>query len=294
VSEPSLLVFARLANGNVAPVRILAGQATKLSRTMHGIAYDAVHDEIVLPVYLAGAVLVFRGAAGGQEAPVRIIQGPRTQLLRPETVTLDETNNEIVVGDTARHSLSVFSRDATGDISPLRMIEGPHTKLHQVHGVAVDSVHDLLVVSNINPRGVTGLLIFHRTDSGDVAPRAVIAGPHTGIIRIREVQVYPERGLIFAAVKNNKDSYNVHSRAPSPWDPNHVGFIGVWRITDDGDIPPYAIIKGPASGLVWPAGVALNPKEGEIYAIDSVRNDLVTFLVPELFRNVASAETNPR
>jgi len=34
-------VFARLANGNVAPKRVIEGQATNLSRTMHGIAYDA-------------------------------------------------------------------------------------------------------------------------------------------------------------------------------------------------------------------------------------------------------------
>ncbi len=30
---------------------------------MHGIAYDVVHDEIIVPVHLAGAVLIFRGAA---------------------------------------------------------------------------------------------------------------------------------------------------------------------------------------------------------------------------------------
>ena len=277
------MVFARLANGNVAPVRVIEGQPTKLSRTMHGIAYDAVHDEIVVPVYLAGAVLTFRGNANGDEPPIRVIQGPHTRILRPETVNLDATHGEIVVGDSAGQSVLTFARDANGDVSPLREIAGPNTKLHQIHGVAVDPVHNLIVVSNINPHGITGLLIFNRTDTGDVAPRAIIAGPRTGIIRVREVQVDPAQGLIFAAVKNNPDMYQLNSPSPSPWDPNHVGFIGVWRITDNGDVPPDRIIKGPASGLVWPAGVAINPKDKEIYAIDSVRNGLVTFSVPEFF-----------
>ena len=34
---------------------------------MHGLAYDELHDEIVVPVALAGAVLVFRGDATGDE-----------------------------------------------------------------------------------------------------------------------------------------------------------------------------------------------------------------------------------
>ena len=47
---PRLSVFARLANGHIAPDRVLEGQNTLLSRTMHGVAYDEKNDEIILPV----------------------------------------------------------------------------------------------------------------------------------------------------------------------------------------------------------------------------------------------------
>ena len=70
---PRISAFARLANGNVAPDRIIEGQDTNLSRTMHGLAYDAIHDEIIVPVALSGAVLVFRGGATGDEPPLRVI-----------------------------------------------------------------------------------------------------------------------------------------------------------------------------------------------------------------------------
>lgn len=276
-------MFARLANGNAGPVRVIEGQGTMLSRTMHGIAYDSVHDEMIVPVHLAGAVLAFRGSAKGEEAPIRVIQGPQTGILRPETVAVDVPHNEIIVGEDGGKDILVFSRGATGDVAPLRVIRGPKTGLDEVRGVAVDPGRNLIVVSSRSHKNPTGVFIFNRTDEGDVAPRAIIAGPKTGIVRIRQVDVDPQQGKIFVAVKNNKESYQFDSQSPSPWNPDEPGFIGVWDITDNGDVPPKAVIEGRASGLIWPAGVALNPEHGEVYTIDSVRNGMFTYSVPEMF-----------
>ena len=33
-----------------------------------------------------------------------------------------------------------------------------------------------------------------------------------------------------------------------------------------------------------PTGLALNPKDGEIYVTDSIRNGLFTYLVPDLLK----------
>src|ERR1700758_2435481 len=216
---------------------------------MHGIAADAVHDESIVPVHLAGAVLVFRAGASGEEAPIRIIQGPHTRILRPETVNVDVKNNEIVVGEDVGQDVMFFPRDANGDVAPLRTIRGPKTGLDEVRGVSVDPVHNLLVVASRSGKGTTGVYIFNRTDDGNVAPRAVIAGPRSGILRVRQVDVDPERGKIYVAVKNNLESYKFDAVAPSPWNPEKPGFIGVWNIDDNGDVPPRGIIKGPASGI---------------------------------------------
>lgn len=260
---------------------------------MHGIAYDPVHDEIVVPVALAGAVLVFRGGASGAEPPLRVIQGPTTRIMRPDTVNVDIEHGEIIVGDPGGSSVLVFRREANGDVAPLRVIQGPKTKLTAVYGIAVDPVRNLMVVANrSHVDHSSSILIFNRTDNGNVAPRALIAGPKTGILRIRQVEVDSERGKIFVAVKNNVDSYQPDAAMPSPWRADRPGFIGVWDITDNGDVPPRAIIKGPASGLIWPAGVALNPKDGEVFAIDSVGNGLTTYWVPEFFEKRNEALSN--
>src|SRR5262249_48879774 len=169
-----------MADGLVKPVRIISGQGSRLSRTMHGIVYDSQHDEIVVPVALAGGVLTFRGAANGEEAPIRIIQGPRTQIMRPDTVNQDLKNDEIVVGDPGGKSVLVFRRTASGDVAPLRILQGPKTKLDSPYGIAVDPVHNLLIVgSHSYVTNTSSILIFNRTDQGNVAPRAIIAGAKT-------------------------------------------------------------------------------------------------------------------
>ena len=100
--HPQIAAFARLAGENTPPVRALEGQATLISRTMHGFMYDGAHDEIVVMSPLAQAILMFRGAASGEEPPIRVIQGPHTQIQGTAyganaIVTMDPVNNEIYV-----------------------------------------------------------------------------------------------------------------------------------------------------------------------------------------------------
>ena len=269
---------------------------------MHGLAYDATHDEVVVPVALGAAVLTFRGGATGSEAPVRTIQGPKTHLVRPHTLTVDEKNDEIIVADTSSRSLLVFSRDADGDTPPKRIIAGPKTGLLFIVGVAVDPVHDRIVAASASSvrGGKTGLFIFGRTDNGDIAPVGLIAGPHTGIVRPWQLAVDPALGRVFVAAINNENHppYALEmprkdlppdADLPSPWKTGAPGFVGMWNISDTGDIPPRGIIEGPDSYLVHPAGVAINPSTGEVFVTDGVRNGLFTFLAPGFFSQETGA-----
>jgi len=65
----------------------------------------------------------------------------------------------------------------------------------------------------------------------------------------------------------------------------------MWDISDNGDVPPRGIIKGPDSYLVHPAGVAINPKSGEVFVTDGVRNGMFTFLAPSFFSKEAKTDT---
>ena len=276
-----------MANGNVSPERIISGQASRLGRTVHGLAYDPAHDEIVVPNPLADAILVFRAGANGAEPPLRVIQGPCTKLVLPHVVSLDLEHHEILVASLTGKTITVYPWNANGNVAPLRMLKGPKTKLGHVVGLGVDTASDLMAVANSEE-----ILIFNRTDNGDVAPRSVIGGPNTGI-GDEPWQMQIHQGKIFLAASNHlhqnlyagvtlKEGY---TKVPAdPWNNPNLGFIGVWNITDNGDVAPRAIVKGPFSGLLHPVGLALSPQSGEIYVSDSVRNGVFTFLTPEFFK----------
>jgi hypothetical protein len=261
-----------LAKENAVPARLLAGQKTLLSRTMHDIRYDAVHDEMLVTNPFASAILVFRGSARGEEGPVRVIQGPKTTIEAPDRLEVDPVNNEILVPEGNR--LLVFSRTANGDVAPIRVLEGPDTGLVNAESVVVDPVRNLIVVGTQDRRAEAGggaLLIFNRTDKGNARPRAMIRGPRTGIIRINQMTVYPARGWIIASMPGRGDQR----------DPEGV-FVGVWSIDDNGDVAPRWKV-GPENGLRKPRGVAINPVNKELIVADMGLNSVLTYHFPEIF-----------
>ena len=52
MAHPQVAAFARLAEENSTPTRLLAGQKTLMARTMHDIRYDEVNDELLVTLYL--------------------------------------------------------------------------------------------------------------------------------------------------------------------------------------------------------------------------------------------------
>ncbi|MCH8266733.1 MAG: hypothetical protein IH846_04395, partial [Acidobacteria bacterium] len=48
MAHPQIAAFARLAEENSTPTRLLAGQKTLMARTMHDIRYDEVNDELLV------------------------------------------------------------------------------------------------------------------------------------------------------------------------------------------------------------------------------------------------------
>jgi hypothetical protein len=283
VNTPQIAAFARLAKENTVPVRALEGQKTMISRTMHSLAYDSVHDEIVVNSPLAQAILFFRGGANGEEAPLRVIQGPHTQIQGTDydgndKMTFDEVHGEIII-PVAGNKVLVFSREANGDAAPVRVVAGPDTQIRgSVRGhalVGVDPINNLLIVGSTGGqgggrdgdgeggRGRGALLIFDRTANGNTKPKAVIQGPNTGFGGVGQIQTYPQKGWIIAGATG--------------------GGIGAWSIHDSGDAPPRWKIPVRQITGVAPSGVALDPSHKEVIIASGARNVLLTFSWPEIF-----------
>ncbi len=273
MAHPQIAAFARLADGGAEPVRRIEGQKTNLSRTMHSINYNAIHDEVVVSVQFAQAIATFRGAADGEEAPLRLLQGPSTKMRRPDQVAVDPIHDELIVAEGDK--ILAFPREANGDAAPIRVIEGPDTQLRPREGgrgqsnsgvasppLAVDPSNNVIVV-------VVGdsVITYNRTDSGNVKPRTVISGPNTGIKGSRGVTVDPVRGWILAFI-GYRDAQGAS--------------IGVWHNTDTGDVPPRFRIEAGGKMRV-PRGVAIDPRNNAVIASDKETNAILTFHVPEIF-----------
>ena len=137
MAHPQIAVFARLADGNETRIRAIEGQSTLLGRTMHAIAYDPIHDEILVPQQFGQGILVFRGSASGEEPPIRVIRGPKTQLIALDRLAVDPVNDEIFVPEGEK--VLVFPRDANGDVAPKRVLTGPATRIGAARSVAIDT-----------------------------------------------------------------------------------------------------------------------------------------------------------
>jgi hypothetical protein len=264
--HPQIAVFARMANGNARPVRQIHGQSTLLSRTVHAIAYDEIHDEIVVPNQFAQAILSFRGGANGEERPLRVINGADTQLEAPDRLGIDPANNDIYVPESDR--LLVYPREGQGNVAPVRILE---TDGGMGGAVAVDSLHNLIVTSE------NSIKIFDRKGNGKVAPLRVIGGPKSRpmIDGGKNIALNPAKGWIVLA--------NQGENSHPPIDYSEGSFIGVWSIYDNGDVAPRWTIGGPGGALRQARGVALDFRNRSVIVSDKFLNAALTYHFPEIF-----------
>jgi hypothetical protein len=272
VAHPQIAVFARLADGGAERLRAIEGQATLLGRTMHAIAYDAIHDEIVVPQQFGQAILTYAGDAAGEAKPKRVIIGSKTQLSRPDRVGIDAVNNEILVPEDDK--ILVFPREGVGNVAPARVLGGPEAGILATDAVAVDAKRNLMIVAGSYQDGddrTNALMIFDRTASGGTKPRRVI----TGVPDNRNIAVDSEGGWIFVTLPGT---------IAHPY-----GYVGVWSIDDNGPVPPRYRIGGPDGSLRMPRGVVLDRKNQSVIVSDKKLNAILTFRIPEIFK--AGAES---
>ncbi len=265
-------MFARLADGNAKRLRAIEGQETLLGRTMHGIEYDAIHDEVMVPQQFGQSILVFRGGAGGEEKPLRVIQGRKTQLISPDRLAIDAVHSEIYVPEGEK--VLVFPRDASGDTAPVRVLTGPDTGIGSARAVAVDNLRDLLVVASSPPgkKQVYQISMFDRRASGNTKPKRVI----TGLTGYGNMTLYAPRGLIFMVLPPRIGTGFTKTT-------DDIGYVGVYSVDDEGPARPRYTIGGPSGVLVEPRGVVLDPKNKSVIVSDKQLNAILTFEAPMIF-----------
>ena len=139
-----LVTYARTADGDVPPMRAIAGGSTTFGGYTNYLAFDPAADELYADALSGGGYAVFPRSADGDVAPTRSVSGIETNISVVKGIAYDATNSRVVVisfdehDETLPPSLNAFARDADGDVVPEITIAGPSTGLVFPSAIAFD------------------------------------------------------------------------------------------------------------------------------------------------------------
>jgi hypothetical protein len=270
VARPRISALSTAGDRKTLPNRIIEGRNTLLNRTVNAIAYDEIHDEIVVQSNTGQAVVTYRGNAVGDEAPIRIIQGPKTLVHNPRSLFIDPVHDEIFVFNTGTdEAVLVFDRMAQGDVAPKRILNSAEA----VGGVGtVDPISNLIFLGSRSG----GVLVYDRTGEGTAPPlRTIGGGPVSGLMQPGRIVVHAPTKSLVATIWPGQITRD------STGDPVSQAYVGVWNEDDNGDVAPqWTIAKGD---LYAPGGLTLDPNRKTVVVSDTYMNSVMTFSFPELY-----------
>ena len=152
--DQTILTFDRLANGNVAPKRVLGGNDTQLSlgeqNTGGGnvpcIRVDPIHNLLLVPVSGrrgGGQVLVFDRTASGNTPPKAVIKGPvgmgnQFEVYAPKMRLVTHTRGYIEIWKIPQQGEST---------EPPVRIPAPLGRQSNDIGIVLDPIHKEVIIA---------------------------------------------------------------------------------------------------------------------------------------------------
>lgn len=242
-------VFAAGAQGNVAPLRTIAGSATEL-HAPGALSVDSVGNIYALDQYYAGsgcfdpthgcwAVNVYPTGADGDVAPVRSIRGPATKLYYAYGLVADGAGNVYVAnGYPINCCVTIYAAGSKGNVKPTRTIQGSRTGLYVPVGIALDA-HGNIYVLNAEGSPTRSVTVYAAGAKGNAKPIREIVGQNTGLYA----------APVGIAVDGGDRLYVLQSGTSNS--------ISVFAPGANGDVAPIRVIAGSQTGMINPWSIAV-------------------------------------
>jgi hypothetical protein len=280
----SIEVYAADAVGDASPIRTIEGLDTRMFLP----TALAVADDGTLYVANAytwnddqGSVRTYSADADGAAPAQRTLVGSDTRLIAPSALALGRGDTVYVLGMSrllfGKNRVTVFTPDADGEHAPIRVLEGDSVVLAQASGIAVDAKGQLFVakgkdVSDLNAYGPDrgSVMVYRPGADGNTGPTRTIEGSYT--------RLNAPLGLARDRLGN---IYVANRSGAGP------GSITVYEPEAEEDVRPIRMIAGPATGLKWPVGVALDAHD-TLYVVNAFT---VTVYAPGASGNAAPVRT---
>jgi hypothetical protein len=142
IKEGGILVFDRLANGDVAPKRALIG-------VRGSVAVDPVHNLLV--VNSGASMQIFDRTASGYAKPKAVIQGPKAGVANISSFQVYGPKGWIIGGGTDG-SICAWSINDNGDVPPRWKIPVQQLTGYVASGIALDPAHQEMILSAAGQR----------------------------------------------------------------------------------------------------------------------------------------------
>jgi 6-phosphogluconolactonase (cycloisomerase 2 family) len=222
----SVTVYAPGANGNVAPVRTIAGSNTGILAPK-AVALDPA-GRIYVANQLANTVTIYAHGANGNVAPVAKITG----VSNPSAVTIDGAGRAWV-GD-ATDTVKVYPAGITGTVStPLATLGGANTGISGISGLVFEST-GRLDVSNQNAHTIT---TYAPGATGNVKPLTTI----TNVVLPYGLDVDSNDDLYVALSAGGATSVQPFTAAKLPLGSITGGATGLNQVEAVAVLPPLSI-----------------------------------------------------
>ena len=147
-----VIVFDRMANGDVAPKRILTGPDTQIRSSTPQVAIDPVHNLLVVK---SNGLMIFDRAAEGNAKPLRVIRGPKTGGFGGGQIAVYAEKGLILTN--SQDGWAMWSIYDDGDVAPrwripVKQITGGGQNV----GIAVIPKHkEIMIASSLQNRVLT-------------------------------------------------------------------------------------------------------------------------------------------
>ena len=216
--------------------------------------------------------------------PKRVIKGPDTGIEFVCGLYVDQPSGDIyaIHADTAA-VMQVFSREARGNSRPTREL---HTGSEaRGRGFAVDPDREELFIASQHNSAVA---VWRKEAEGDEAPLRLLQGDRTRLANPTGMAFYKEKDELFVAnhgqvssrdtARPNADNRPLGTRQAVPGSGRFVPpSINVYDHLASGDTPPLRVIQGPKTQLNWPAAIAIDDRNGELFVANDIGDSVLVF-----------------
>ena len=200
-----------------------------------------------------GSLTWYPPGSNGNVAPQVVISGSNTGLNDPVGIAISTANNPFVLnasgGPDSAGSITVYLYTNSGNATPTKTIQGTsssnQTGFANPSGLALDGSNNIYVTNDGSASGGSdSITIYAAGSNGNVAPMSTISGPLT--------QLNLPSGI---AVDSGGNIYVANDGG----DEGGIDAITIYPPGSNGNVSPLFNITGSLTGLVGPAGIAIDP-----------------------------------